>query len=180
MTQQCFFRLHNTIQEADEAIKVKILNDFMNDLYLSGYDEKDRKSILEGGINTYLNLKEKEIKGTRPFYRTSKFEKYQRKSQKDKKRTNWFEGKNCDNKFKSVIYVDATPGDSLLRMMKETEEKFRISDDIRITIVSKSGYRLSSLVQNKNPARRNCGEKNCNLCEYVAKSGNAINPLLKS
>ena len=44
-------------------------------------------------------------------------------------------------------------------------------DDIRIKIVSKSGYRLSSIVQNKNPARRNCGENDCKLCEFAARTG---------
>ena len=56
-------------------------------------------------------------------------------------------------------------------MIKETEDKFRISDNIRLKIVSKSGYRLSSLVQNKNPPSKNCGRIDCKLCETTAKNG---------
>ena len=59
VTQQCFTRLHNTSEDADEEIKVKVLNEFMNDLQLSGYNEQDRLTILEGGVNTFRNLKEK-------------------------------------------------------------------------------------------------------------------------
>ena len=171
LTQQCFFRLHNTSEEADIATKVEILNDFMEDLLISGYGEYDRKTILNGGINTYKNLKEKERRGIRPFYRPNTFQKKLRKIQKSEKKNNWFQGKTCDNKFKSVLYVDATPGDTLLKMIKETEEKYKISDKVRLKIVSKSGYKLANLVQNKNPARRNCGKNDCKFCENAEKSG---------
>ena len=67
--------------------------------------------------------------------------------------------------------MDATPGDTLLKMIKATEEKYKISDKIRIKIVSKSGYRLAKLVQNKIPARRNCGKNDCKFCENAEKSG---------
>ena len=138
LTQQCFFRLHNTIQEADEDIKVEILNEFMKDLQLSGYNEKEREKILDGGLKTFQNLKEKEQLGLRPFYRPSGFNKKLRKIQKHNKKTTWFKSKDCEDKFKSVMYVDATPGDKLLKMIKETEDKFRISDSIRLIIVSKN------------------------------------------
>ena len=49
------------------------------------------------------------------------------------------------------MFVDATPGDRLMKMLKITEEKFKISEDIRIKIVSKSGSKLINLLQNKNP-----------------------------
>ena len=171
LTQQCFFRLHNTIEDADVETKVEILNEFMKDLFISGYDEKDRKTILIGGINTYKNLKEKESQGIRPFYRPNTFDKKLRKLQKREKKINWFQGKTCDSKFKSVLYVEAMPGDTLLKMIKETEEKYKISEEVRLKIVSKSGYRLANLLQNKNPAKRNCGKDDCKLCEYAEKSG---------
>ena len=69
------------------------------------------------------------------------------------------------------MFVDATPGDTLLKKIKETEEKFKIADDIRLKIVSKSGSKLVNMLKRNNPARRNCGRNKCKFCELAAKSG---------
>ena len=61
LTQQCFSRLHNTSVDVEEQVKVEILNDFMKELKASGYTEKDRENILMGAVNTFKNLKSKEI-----------------------------------------------------------------------------------------------------------------------
>ena len=42
LTQECFRRLHNTSEHADQKVKETILNEFMIDLKLSGYNEKER------------------------------------------------------------------------------------------------------------------------------------------
>ena len=70
LTQECFRRLHNTSEFVEPEIKEGILNEFMEDLKLSGYNEKDMEIILRGGINTYSKLKLKEVNEVRPFYRT--------------------------------------------------------------------------------------------------------------
>ena len=135
LTQQCFSRLHNTSREAEESVKVNILNEFMRDLQMSGYNEQDRLKVLEGGINTYKNISEKETKGLRPFYRPGSFQKEQRAKDKANKKLNWFNGKKCDQRFKTVMYIDATPGDVPLKMMRATEERHKVSDDIRVKLV---------------------------------------------
>ena len=61
LTQQCFTRLHNTSNSIPEERKVDILNDFMKELKLSGYDEKDRYSILTGGIKLMKTSKRKKM-----------------------------------------------------------------------------------------------------------------------
>ena len=70
LTQECFRRLHNTSDFVENDIKLSILNDFMEDLKLSGYNERDRENILIGGIQTYSKLKQKEKMNIRPFYRS--------------------------------------------------------------------------------------------------------------
>ena len=61
LTQQCFTRLHNTSESIDDKVKIDILNDFMYELHISGYSEKERLIILKGGINTYNTLKMQEL-----------------------------------------------------------------------------------------------------------------------
>ena len=60
LTQECFRRLHNTSDFLDLATKVTILDEYMYDLKKSGYNEKDRKVILLGGVKTFSNLKKRE------------------------------------------------------------------------------------------------------------------------
>ena len=74
---------------------------------MSGYDEKDRLSILKGGFNTYNNLKDKVAKGKRPFYRPASFKKEERQRTKKDKLNNWY--RNKDNKFTTVLFVEPTP-----------------------------------------------------------------------
>ena len=69
LTQECFRRLHNTSESVNEDIKQNILNEYMIDLKISGYSEREREDILRGGINTYTKLKIKETQGIRSFYR---------------------------------------------------------------------------------------------------------------
>merc|ERR1711954_515110 len=90
VTQECFRMLLNTSESVDDEIKTEILNDFMKELKHSGYNEKDRETILVGGIKTYSNLKLLEKKGKRPFYRPRSFEKEKREREKVEKPRNWF------------------------------------------------------------------------------------------
>ena len=66
--------------------------------------------------------------------------------------------------------MDATPGDKLIKMLKETESKFRVSDNCRIKFVSKSGVKLVNLLQRTDPFQMNC-KSNCKPCEYAEKEG---------
>ena len=44
----------------------------------SGYNERERETILKGGIQTCVNLKNKEKTGVRPFYRPYKYNRCER------------------------------------------------------------------------------------------------------
>ena len=158
LTQQCLTRLHNTSNSIDDSIKVSILNDFMKELNASGYSEDDRLNILEGAINTYKKILEKETSGQRPFYRNNEFEKSKRLMNKNSKKSNWYKSGKCENKFATVMFVEATYGDTLLKMLKATEDKYKIADNKRIKFVSKSGTKLENLFKSKNPSKRSCKE----------------------
>ena len=56
----------------------------------------------------------------------------------------------------SVMFVDATPGDKLLKMFRETEDKYRISDECRIKFVAKSGIKLKHILVKKDPFENYC------------------------
>ena len=76
---------------------------------------------------------------------------------KDEKVKNWFRRGNNSEQFKTVMFVTATPGEKLLKILKETEAKFRISDDFRIKFVSNAGIKLKSVQK-----RKSINDKACN------------------
>ena len=174
LAQQCFMRLHNTSETASETIKLALLNEFMHDLWKSGYSESDRFNILTGAINTYKKLKNLEHRSIRPFYRPNSFMKSERKENKLRKKKTWYKGKNCDSKFMSVMFVEATPGDTLLKMIRETEEKHKISENMRIKIVSKSGTKLSNLLEKRNPFAENCKSYDCPPCASINQNSSEL------
>ena len=90
MTQEVFRRIHNTKAEAEESLRNEILDMFMIDLKHSGFNEKERLRILEGGFKTIENLQAKVAKGERPFYRPADFNKEERRKEKEKKKNEWF------------------------------------------------------------------------------------------
>ena len=83
LTQQCFMRLHNTSENASEITKLTLLNEFMKDLWLSGYSELDRLNILKGATNTY---------------RSNSFQKLERKQNKANKKNKIMAGQNRSRK----------------------------------------------------------------------------------
>ena len=137
----------------------------MIDLKASGYSETERLNILQGGINCYKNLKRKVFKDLRPFYRNNLYNKNERKMSKANKKNTWFKSRKSDSNIKSVIFVDATPDDKLLKMLKETEETYKISNDCRIKFVSRSGTKLVNLLERKNPFETNCNDEECPPCK---------------
>ena len=166
LTQQGFSRLHNTSEDLEHE-RVESLNKFMQQLQLSGYSEKERENILRGSIKTYKNLKLKEITKERPFYRDKDFNKEEGESIKRMKKKTWYKGKDPTSKYKTVMFVDATPGDTLLKKLKETEDKHKISEDCRIKLVSKSGNKLVHLLEKKDPFAKKCNEIDCPPCESL-------------
>ena len=173
LTQECFRRLHNTSEEIDENVKVVILNEFMMSLKVSGYNESEREIILKGGINTYEKLKKKESEGIRPFYRGWEYKHKQLKNKTvnsvdKKKNTNWFQ--KGTKKYATVMFVEATEGDTLLKMLKETEERFRISEDMRIKFISKTGPKLMQLFQRKGKNELCCEAEDCIPCVQAKQS----------
>ena len=149
LTQDCFKRFHNTCENTPFDEKVEILNEFMLDLCASGYNEKDRLAILNGGYNTHDKLRLQENLGKRPYYRPSNYNKKERKISKFSKKNDWFKQENV--KYSTVMFIDATPGDRLLKIFKEIEDKHRVSDEDRIKFISRSGIKLENLVQERDP-----------------------------
>ena len=100
LSQEVFTCLHNTKHEIEWNRKVDILDKFMCELKASGYSQYDRLQILKSGMSRYDRLRIEE-KGVRPFFLDGCYEKEQRREEKEKKRTNWF---NKNNNIYSTVF----------------------------------------------------------------------------
>ena len=114
LTQEAFRRLHNTKENLQPEYNEIILSDFTQKLRNSGYSKFDRLKIIKGGFKTYNNLKEKEKLGKRPFYRPPDMRNKDRKGSKENKESNWYKKGIANNKFTSVMFIEATPNSELV------------------------------------------------------------------
>ena len=63
------------------------------------------------------------------------------------------------------MFVDPTPGDKLLKMLRHTESMHMISSDMRIKFVSKCGTKLIQKFQKRDPFQEACKTDNCRPCD---------------
>ena len=62
------------------------------------------------------------------------------------------------------MFVEATPNDELIKMLRTTEEKSMIHENQRIKFISKTGTKLIHLFQRKDPFQTNCEGNECVPC----------------
>ena len=170
LTQEVFRRLHNTRDKILDEHKAETLSDFMVKLKTSGYNEKERFEILRGGINTYEKIRKLEKEGKREFYRPPNVTSNEIKIKRNNK-NDWYKRKKPENKFTSVMFVEATPNGELIKTIRKAEELNKISDDKRIKFVEKSGRKLIDTMRQNDPFRKNC-VKECLACEKETKFTN--------
>ena len=72
------------------------------------------------------------------------------------------------------MFIEAAPGDQLLKLIRQTEEQFMIAEDQRIKIVSKSGTKLVHLLERKDPFAKNCDPKDCPPCASLEPEQNIL------
>ena len=72
------------------------------------------------------------------------------------------------------MFVEASPGDKLLKLFRQIENTHKISEDFRIKFVSKSGVKLSNIVSKKDPFFTNCEDENCIPAKNATNEGRKL------
>ena len=67
------------------------------------------------------------------------------------------------------MFVEATKDDKLLKMFKDTEENYKVSEEFRIKFVPKSGVKLKDLITKKDPFQDTCGASDCLPCVSMTR-----------
>ena len=98
--------------------------------------------------------------GVKPMYRPKEWRQNERRKEKEEKRRSWYRKGN----YSCVIFVPATPGSSLKRLLDEDVKK----SGLRIRIVEKSGMSVKRVLQRSDPFKKRTCEREC--C-FVCRTG---------
>ena len=63
-----------------------------------------------------------------------------------------------------MIFVNPTPNEELLNLLKEMEKKHKIGDKARIKFIQRSGVKTIDTLKVNDPFKANCFRKNCMAC----------------
>ena len=159
LTQELIRRLLNCCKELPCVERRKHLNNFMQLLKNSGYNQKFRSEILKSGLNGYNKILKAERDAVRPTYRPKGWNETARWLAKRRKKNNWL-----GPFWKSCIFVPPTPGSELKKLMQSKEEEMRAGgrETYPIKIIETAGKTLEQTLVNTDPFEGNkCRDVKC-------------------
>ena len=105
---------------------------------------------------------EDDTNGVKPMYRSRDWNPDQRQSLKSKKKLNWWNITNSKVQYKSVLFVNPTPGGVLAKELRKREEELNKNNKERIKIEEKGGQKIKDILGSKKPFKKShCVKKTC-------------------
>ena len=159
LTQMCLRVLLNNSEYLKEEEKKRTVEFFMKRLQASGYSEEFRYEILKSAVSADEKISNDP---TRPKYRSKEMNTPKARNERSKKKRNWFK----KGGYESAMFVPATPGSELRRLIEEEVE----STSIKIRIVERAGVRVKRMLQKNDPFKdKTCNEDNCFICSTTGE-----------
>ena len=135
----------------------------------SGYNYTFRKQVTNAAINKYKNIVEKDRTGECPRYRNKEWKKHERNKKKLQNKTKWY--KKGKSKYRSVIFVPATPNSKLQKQYKKVIKEHKIN----IKVIEKAGKQIKTTLQTSDPFKQStCQDPDFSPCK-TNKSGKPTN-----
>ena len=91
-----------------EERKTKV-QEFVDRMQYSGYTKSEKATVYKRAKQRYEKALEDSHSGLTPLYRSKNWNRKERRSQKEQKRTSWFRNDGSD----AVFFVEATPNGEL-------------------------------------------------------------------
>ena len=107
----------------------------------AGYNKTFRKQVTKAALKKYKDITHKDKTGECPRYRNKTWQKTEREKKKQQQKTKWY--KKGKQKYKSVIFVPATPHSKLQKEYKKIIEKHQM----KIKVIEKAGTQLKNILQ---------------------------------
>ena len=126
----------------------------MKRMQASGYSEEFRFEVLKSALSAYEKISNDPI---RPRYRGKEMNTPKKRSERNKKRKNWFR----KGGYESTVFIPATQGSELRHLIEEEVA----NTNLRIKVVEKAGIRVKRKIQKNDPFKgKTCDEDNCFIC----------------
>ena len=146
----------------DWSITAQHATEMNRRLQHSGYSIEFRKQITKSALNKYREIQDKDKKGECPMYRNRQWKKTEREKKKRQNKTNWYKKNNSNKKYKSVLFVQATPKSQLQKQYQKVINKHKL----KIKVIEKAGTQVKNLVQRSDPFKANkCSDPKCFPCQ---------------
>ena len=135
---------------------------FAKRLSFSGYDVQYRYNVLKTACEKFNKMKlEFNINGK--FFQNL-IEKRNSTPNKQKIKNNWF---SKSGKYKSVMFVDATPNSELKNRVQKSANKNKVP----IKVIEKVNNSIKRNIQKSNPFPiLHCGREDCMMCKLKCKT----------
>ena len=145
LVQQAIRILRNCSEDLSWETKKKHLNQMMNRMQYSGYNQKFRYEVIMSALHAFEKMKEKDDSGEVPQYRPKEWRKEERRKEKQEKKKNWYR----NGGYKSVIFVPCTQDSKLLQKVQKNVN----SSKLKIKLVEKAGSTLEDLLRTSDPKK---------------------------
>ena len=153
--------LRNCRESLPWSNKTRHLEALMQRLKNSGYPHRYRVQILQCVLAGYRGMVEKQRSGKRPVNRPDLFESGLRAKRKLLKGKLWHKRGG----YSTVLFVPATPGSTLARMIRTLEARNNQKRSWRMRVVEGGGRSLKSILQKSDPNPPvPCSHQNCPIC----------------
>ena len=106
-------------------------------LKVSKYSQKFRTEVLDSALKAFEKMQQDDKNGLKPMYRSRDWNAEERKRQKSERKVKWWNTKNSKIQYKSVLFVNPTPGGVLAKELRQREEELNRNSNERIKIVEK-------------------------------------------
>ena len=153
--------LSNTSYSLPWSRKAELLSNMSTKMQQAGYDIGFRVTAINGGIRAHLKcLSNQQLKGV-PLHRPKDWEGRSRRKRKE----DWFQPKGQSKKFSSIVFVPATPGSGLVRVLQQQEEQNTQGRTNRVKFIEKTGVSVRNMLAKNYPwSVEKCGHEECFQC----------------
>ena len=191
ITQEFIRRLSNTSIDQPQTIIDGILEEYVDTLFMSGYNKVQISKCLIAAINGYERRIEKELEGGEGLHRDGAAIKRGTRFKKPTAKSNWYrqEGNSsnvvslrkkywggkrinkqpagCTNKPSCApVFIPRKPNGTLAVKIREIEAQYNKHSRRKVKIVEEGGSTLANLLFKPDPwESRDCERSQCQTCK---------------
>ena len=160
-TQQIIRVLRNTSRDLPDDQREIGVNQYVQKLYNSGYDERYRHEVVKSAYNGYHKQLKDDDNGIKPLYRPWSWNREERDKAKEDKPGTWYKNGGWEHK----LFVPATANGELKSKIEEAIKE--VNQRTKVKIIEETGVPLLKLLRNATTSKDKppCSDMdNCLLC----------------